>query len=228
MDPGNSSITQTSWFRVKPYIMLHVPARRVRIQETQERILNGYEDLRENFESYTLLDHASVAAGVRRTHLGGLSLSELNSICEDARSKIRVNAGISDDEYVQCFILKVLEAWPKGPISYQQIVFLAGAIIKLIGADGEYQSPNPHILFADSFNLIDKINILACWLYDNCGAFWAPENAVDVWEHLQYICDKFMRDDVLIYITKEDEFDHNQAHDKSVLSKHVWDLCTGR
>ena len=86
----------------------------------------------------------------------------------------------SDRQCLEKRITEIRHKWRRGPTSFKEIVEIAYLITDLTEIAEDTPQFHSH-------------RSLAYWIYTNSHEFWAPEDNTDVWNHLQYIFNEFMR-----------------------------------
>lgn len=109
-------------------------------------------------------------------------------------------------------IVDIFKAWRCEWMSWADFMVIANCVCKVMQFD-------------PSMDGADNPVLLRRWLYMHNDAFWAPADARDVWEHLQYIYDKYMTKPE----TQEDMWrqglEYVRKHPaKKVVSWTAWDL----
>ncbi|KAJ1464651.1 hypothetical protein T484DRAFT_1757941 [Baffinella frigidus] len=173
-----------------------------RAQMIQKK-LNAYEeveDLRKNYEKYT---REAVDPDSHEYQVHEISELELEKLVKQLLSEYEDETKETDDEYLLGFISRVRTAWKSGLVCFQDLIILATEIDHLIIIATEIDTlvsirtgTERNIPWVRENRSLTRRQLIATWLYDNCGKMWVPVDDTDTWEQLQNLYDVFMQEEV--------------------------------
>ena len=157
-------------------------------------------DWSENWEMYTRL----------------CPLKEIESERDEAVSKLQDSLHTSNATYVNGLIDTILDAWSPGTKRFFEFFYIARMIVCLVKIIPTHKRPLPN---ADT---------MARWIYANSHELCAPDSKQMLFQHLQYMCNEFMKDDVLFsYLTLHGDRSMASAPPKRVWKRKTCDIYGG-
>lgn len=228
MDRFDTSLEQP--FKLQNNFWPHLRAHRLHQKNVLKQEVKRCSTLVDNFLTYTIFDDQSEASGGGRNHLGLMNLDDVQKNLRAAVYYQERDAGLSDTAYVDHLLGEIWHAWKRGSMdmenydSGRSFMHLAGVIIAVFDV---VRSGNllPYILFHGSpWDTVQKTRILAVYLHARCDDFWAPDHTMDVWLHLQHICDAFCCSEIFKYSRVGVEGSCLPGDRKRFVSSRTWEL----
>ena len=146
----------------------------------------AFDDLSGNFEGYVRLDKEE---GMNGKMHHGMSLNQIEIERDIYAAKLRDHTQKSDAECMHAMIRRIKDTWCRGVTPVDKMLQCAICIMDVFNILPVTCTVAPYVL--SNRPKAESIRILSNWLCTHCDEFWVPEEEVDVWEHLQYICNEF-------------------------------------
>jgi hypothetical protein len=200
---------------------VHVHRNQLKIIKQEE--YTEFEELYENYDMYKQQDadrKAKFEAGEKIDRplcgmLGGMSRTDIQDELDTLASEIEFDETLSDPEFIQVCVSKVLKNWHTGRNTFRMLTKLSRSILDLleiIPQVAEQEHVTGH---------------LALWLHENNTRFWTPVGNADLWEQLQFIYDIFIQPGTQEQIkqtwitTRDNATDRVRMADTSFFDKHM-------